>query len=600
MSESGRSGNVRVASLAESPVELGDRELRPTPPRAQRLRDLLREAPRTVWVITGLFACLLVAWSVLMPMLHATDEPNHVDRVLNYYEGHGWPAPGDARVSVQTLGLVDLAPFGAPKSPWTLAIRVFPASEATPRSDRPTLAQVQGPEHLQGQVLNQLTNHPPGYYMLLGGALRVVDAKDWRWDVLLATLRLTNALFMLPLPFLAWAAARRITADASLGLAAAVMPFGLPTLTHLGSAVNNDNLLILLASLLMLRLIFVMQGDLSRRTAIWVGLLLGLALFTKGLALPLVPCTLFAYLIGVRRAATATAPVPSEEAAPRTERSVRGRRSHRRRSSLRELRTSLVFVAVIAFALGGWWWGVNLLTYHTVQPGVPGYPLFLTLGPDIHFGKFVWYALGTVPARWWGVFGFQELQLSALAVQIAAALLIGLLSASFIAARRRRGATTDLVFLLSPTLLLLVFVIVPDTADYLSRAQVAGLHGRYLYGGLVPLFAAAVYGLRLLPMSLRRWMPLVFLALVTVMQFVAVRLVLKTYWIPWHGGTLRQGWKNLSAWSAWPPGVLQGLLVLGLVLFAVTVVALARSAVRSSETVCEVERLRVAPEELAS
>jgi small subunit ribosomal protein S36 len=546
-----------------------------------RLRETVREAPRTLWVVVALFGCLLAGWSVLMPLFHATDEPNHVDRVLGFYEGHSWPAPGDARVSVQTLGLVQLAPFGTPKQPLVLAIRPFPASEAVPRAERPALRDVTGPAADQGQVLNQLTNHPPGYYMALGAVLRVVDAKDWRWDVLLSMLRLLNVLFILPLPVLAWAAAHRLTRDASLSLTAAVFPFALPTLTHLGASVNNDNLLILFASLLTVRLVFVVQGDLSRATATWVGVLLGLALFTKGLALPLVPWVLGAYVlaafrtsapVGIGRGDGTVGPVTPGPA-------IRYR--DRLPGALRELRGPLGVAAVVALALGGWWWFVNLLRYHTLQPTVPGYPVFQTLGPDVDLGRYLWSALRTLPSRWWGVFGCQEAWLPALAVQIGAVILLALLGSAFVAARRRRGATADLVFLVAPTLLLLVFVFVPDTVDYLARAQVAGLHGRYLYGGLIALFVAAVTGLRFLPPQTRRWMPLVFLVLAGAMQAVAVRTVMRTYWIPYTAGSLKQGWTNLSAWSPWSPDVMRGLLVLGVILLVSVVALLIRGALRS-------------------
>src|SRR6266536_355320 len=127
-------------------------------------------------------------------------------------------------------------------------------------------------------------------------------------------------------------------------LAAAVLPVTLPGLSHIGSVVNNDNLLTLLTGGLLLVLAGVLGGDLRVRTGALVGLLLGLGLLTKGLALVVPVPVAVGYLVAGRR--------------------------HRRR--LLGGLPGLAAAGAVSAAVGGWWWARNLLLYGAVEPSGVG------------------------------------------------------------------------------------------------------------------------------------------------------------------------------------------------------------------------------------
>ena len=91
--------------------------------------------------------------------------------------------------------------------------------------------------------------------MLTGSTLRLsrnlipgsgAAALDRDWYVM----RLFNVMMLVPLPLLAWAAARRLHVGEAAAITASVVPLAVPQLLHIGSSINNDNLLVLLCSIL--------------------------------------------------------------------------------------------------------------------------------------------------------------------------------------------------------------------------------------------------------------------------------------------------------------------------------------------------------------
>jgi small subunit ribosomal protein S36 len=114
----------------------------------------------------------------------------------------------------------------------------------------------------------------------------------------LALLRLANAAVVAPLPLLAWWAARRFGHDHRTGVVAAISLLAVPMLTHIGSTLNNDNLLTLLGAVLVALLAGVLRGDRSVRTAVLVGAVVALALLTKAFAAVFPPIVALAYLVG--------------------------------------------------------------------------------------------------------------------------------------------------------------------------------------------------------------------------------------------------------------------------------------------------------------
>ena len=108
--------------------------------------------------------------------------------------------------------------------------------------------------------------------------------------------------------------------------------------------VNNDNLLVVLVTGLLYALTRVAVRGVSRRHDIAIGLLLGLALLTKGTAL----------LVAV------TVPPALWLAVASSNGSAKG--------NVRSTIESTVRVATVAFVAGGWWPIRNLILYGTLQP----------------------------------------------------------------------------------------------------------------------------------------------------------------------------------------------------------------------------------------
>src|ERR1019366_2025417 len=211
-----------------------------------------------------------------------------------------------------------------------------------PRADRPSFNSLGGAtsEPEPTSVPNQLAQHPPGYYALAAGVLDAVPGSaNLSWDQTVGLLRLLDFLFLLPLPYICWAIARRVTRT-RVAVAAAFAPILLPAFERLGGSVNNDDLLILLTSVFLLQVAKAMDGDTRIRVAMTMGISLTLALLTKGFALVLPPVAVLAYLVAWRRNRM---PFPQWP----------------------------VRIVVLAGAIGGLWSLRNLNVYGSVQPAGP-------------------------------------------------------------------------------------------------------------------------------------------------------------------------------------------------------------------------------------
>ena len=129
-------------------------------------------------------------------------------------------------------------------------------------------------------------------------------------------------------------------------LAAAAGVLAVPQLTHIGAAVSNDPLMILLGSLTLAGAARLATGDRRRRVLVATGVLAGLTHVHQG----------------VRRAGR-------PRRGPRLLAAARAARA----DSVRRPRTRSAgpaLVAGLALVFGGWWWIRNVVVYGTPQPGV--------------------------------------------------------------------------------------------------------------------------------------------------------------------------------------------------------------------------------------
>ncbi len=127
-----------------------------------------------------------------------------------------------------------------------------------------------------------------------------------------------------------------------------------PMFLFLSGAVNNDNLIILLASLALLRLVELIQGEPTRRSLQITGLVIGCACLTKLSGLALLPLAAGALALRDGRLA-AGAPTTTGRAFPWG--------ALWRAGVLRRWAASLLNIVAIAALVSGWWYLRNQCLY---------------------------------------------------------------------------------------------------------------------------------------------------------------------------------------------------------------------------------------------
>src|SRR6266536_786776 len=469
----------------------------PGAPGARRRHRRVRRVPVLVWVVTGLHVALLGMCTVLYPPFTGPDETFHVDMAYAYSKGHG-PYPPGGRLLARGIEAV----YGGLTVP--PAAGSYSDTPVLPRGQRPSIDAAGGDGRpVRYLIPNQMVQHPPLYYLVGAGVLRLPGADRLGYDRQVALLRWVSVLMVAPLPLLAWGTARRLAGGDGSGpvpLAAAVLPVTLPGLSHIGSVVNNDNLLTLLTGGLLLVLAGVLGGDLRVRTGALVGLLLGLGWLTKGLALVVPVPVAVGYLVAGRR--------------------------HRRR--LLGGLPGLAAAGAVSAAVGGWWWARNLLLYGAVEPSGVGAAWERVINGGPRPGGS-W--LGLVPkfvfrfqSRFWGGLGYPDVP--------------------------------TLPFLL-PALLFTGLIFYGSGRQYVYNLRLPGIQGRYVYPALTGLAVLFALGLTRLAGRLARTLPLLLLAAGLLTQAWAWRLLLAEWWAPRHTlgdrtAMLHGAIDGLLRWSPWP------------------------------------------------
>lgn len=486
---------------------------------------VLAATPRLVWVLVAVQALLAGFYAVAVPVWHAPDEYAHVDLVRKVASGGtGREQPFVSRQVLAALPSTKLVLVDwrvAPVRPWT-GLRT---EDAPPRDTRPHFADLAPDE--PSTVSNWIDDHPPLYYRLLASAAGLagrvlgVGGATSSWDREVGLLRLLNVLLVAPLPLLAHATARRLTGSREVALGAAVAPLAVPQLAHLAGAVNNDNLLTLLGGLLTLVLAFVWTGDLSWRTAAIAGTVTGAALLTKvfGLIAPVWLIAAYA-LAGVRRAGAA-------EAA--------------RRCGL---------ALLVSLVAGGWWVLGNLLSAGTAAPRPFGYPLVPGFQP--HPLDWAGMFVSRISETFWGSFGIEQVRLPGALVWTASAAAIAGVLFALLRARGRRplSGRLDVALLLVPVIGALAMVLVASWGGYVRSGLPIGIHGRYLFLGVVGAAVAVAWGWGTLWGGRR--LPAAVAVAVLVLQSAGVLGVLRGYWA---GSSTWERMAAVLAWSPWPAPV---------------------------------------------
>lgn len=478
-------------------------------------------------MVVLLHGLMLLSATVLYPNYRGPDEPLHVDLIAATAQGDAvpWPAPGMRYVS-RGVGAAGFLGNGR------IDVRsVLPAGMAPPRDRRPTYRDAGG--ETPGTAPNQLVQHPPAFYYLMAPVLAVVPHwQDQPFDRVVAWLRVVNALLLVPLPLLGYALARRVGLPSPAAVAAAALPLGVPQLYHIGSAVNNDNLLLPLLAGTSVLAATVGRGDVRGRTAAGLGLLVGACLLTKGFGLFLPLLVGLAYLVAATRV------------------------------GLRRVIVPLVLAQAVALGTGGWWWIRNKIEYGVlqpdgtklVQPHLTAHTSFGETGPQ-WLGQF-----GTLMnRRFWLDPGATRLPAIAAVAAVAGAVLV--VGGVGLTLALRSPARRDALLLAVPFCCLAGIVAWGSWDAWEKVLRTSGMQGRYLYGALPGLAVLVVGGAGRL---LGRWTPAVVLTGVALAQLVGLALTLRVYWLPATGsepGRLLAAGRGILAWSPWPPVLVLPLLM---------------------------------------
>ena len=488
---------------------------------------------RALWLVTALHVGLLLGYSFIVPTFRAPDEYVHVDLVREVAQHHRYPEYDQRHVAAPVIAARDTSRVYDSFAP------AQPEAAAVPRGHRPAFSDL-GPDEPTTAV-NPLPEHPPLYYAL-GAAVYDLAGDHLAFDRHVWLLRLLSVVLVAPLPLLAWAAARRLGAGPPVALTAAALLVAIPGFTHIGSVVNNDNLLVLLGGVLTLLVVRAVTGDARHRTAVAAGVVCGLALLTKGFALALVPWAAGAYLLA-------------------------------RHTGWRTRLSRAAEVAAVATAVGGWWWINNVVAYGRLQPSVNERPPAPEpVQADVI--EFTRHFAARLFGSFWGSFGWREADLPWPAIAIPSLLVAATLVIAVVAARSWRDRAV-LALLLFPSGALLAGVAANAWRAYLKTGTPYASQGRYLYAGLAALVVVAAIGLATVARRGGRNLPMLVLLAAVLMHGLAWVAIVTRYYAG-HGPIERL--QAMFAFSPWPPAAFGAIVGATAALAAFAVVEAGRLA----------------------
>ncbi len=410
-----------------------------------------------VGLATVMFYGIMAIWACVTPDFRAPDEPQQVSTTLRLAYVHSYPAPGDARIylpvkaSYSDVGfggiglntIIGLAPLHRPTSKQLTSQTMRQLGAAEPSAVTP-------------YDYDQMTQHPPGYFAVMAVAARVFDVIDKTPHTALLILRLCSALLLAPLPFLTFRIGKSLGATPSVAAAASFLPAGLPQLTHLGGAVNNDALTITLGAAVTWLALEVATRRTARGWAIGLGIAMTGLLWTKGTALPMLVVVAAAYLLRARRFGV-------------------------RRTARDALISALLILPGLA------WWVANVVRFGALQPD--GYPKsYLNLLPKGHisFGHWLRGFFPGLTRSFFADFGWLEAPPPAVVTAVLTVAVLVLVAVGIVRCGPR-WATAILAQLSWVMPLIAIMDTSHSASDRIGALQ--GVQGRYLFVGVAALAA---------------------------------------------------------------------------------------------------------------
>lgn len=382
--------------------------------------------PRPLKLILAAFLLLAGAVSVINPLFESTDEIRHYRYVRHLITQHTLPVQGAEEARSQSH-----------HPPLYYALSAL-ASAAVPC---PHTAEYRQPPNPFWGYRNWAVG--------VDNKLQYLHLADerfpYRHGYLAAMIpRWVNVLLGAITVWLTWALARRLRPDAPpLAWGAAALVAFTPQFIYLSAAMTNDILAAAMGTAVVLQSVIVCQDGLSRRAALRLGLLYGLALLTK---LHLAALGAILLLAIARTPAT------------------------RRREKLATAGIALGMAALLA----GWWFVRNWRLY--------GDPTGLTMVNQLWAGRSAagnWWALWQgLPYLWsslWGRFGYGQIPLPR-SLYLGWLLFTVLGLGGYLRPRPARPRLARGAALLGVTVLLFVLIVA-----YYILIQPAGAMGRFLF-----------------------------------------------------------------------------------------------------------------------
>jgi 4-amino-4-deoxy-L-arabinose transferase-like glycosyltransferase len=395
--------------------------------------------------------------------------------------------------------------------------------------------------------INQMTQHPPGYYAAMAVPTRVLNLIDWSPASALVALRMLSAAVLLPLPYLLFRIARSLGATDPMAAAASFLPLAIPQFTYLGGTVTNDSLLVTLGAAVAFLSLEVAKGDTRIRRSVSLGLVLTAALLVKGLALALIPMVVLAYVLCARRVGWGPT-----------------------------LRPAATGVACSLVGLA--WWVRNVFVYGTFQPS--GYPKWfiddLPVG-DLSFGSWLGQFLDMFARTFWLNYGWVEMNPPHWTYYGATVLLLGLLILGVLRLKKQWALAAMLQLCWIPVVLLVLY---GGMESWGQTATVRGAQGRYAFAGVAALLAVVAVALQ---PRLARWFK-VAAAIPLVSCAVAIGALQRGVWHFYAGNNV---WARIEAMGSWSPlrlRILALLLVLAAMAAAAGAVSVWLSSRRATST----------------
>lgn len=523
-----------IAPPAAGPPASGDGRTAPDPAGT----PVSGRVPRIVWWVVGLHVVVLGVYSILLPTYRAPDEPLHVDLAHHWSSDFDYPAWNDRTTSDGIINSLFLVHFPARAAHLT-------AAEAPPKDDRPSYEELDGTPSRGG--INQLTQHPPLYYVIAGTAERATELVigDPNFQLETWIYRLVSIAMVAPLPFLVWKASRVVGLPEPVALAAMLIPLAIPQYLHIAASVNNDNLQYLATWLLTPFALRAGRGDLATRTMLGAGLATGVGLYAKGFGFVLPFWMGCALALALLRGGRAVAP------------SV--------------LRGGLIY-SLPTMLIGGWWWVRNLVVYDALLPSRYFDIVRPVAGDRVGLLEYLRTWITSTLRRTWGDFGYFDTHIPSMVVTVATTLVVIALVAALIGRDRVAGTKLgDRLLLLAPLLLLMAMQLQTAYSTYRRIGQFAGLQGRYWFGALCPIVILIALGAAKLLRSQQRWLPLGVLAAAAVMQIFALTTILGYYWGR-PGSAFTDRFRAVAAWAPVPGEVIGVAAVAGVIVGVAAIV----------------------------